>query len=108
MFRFRLLRQKCKYDSEFLLMVNGIKVTAKDSLGLLILLPVSETLIAMSILYGSLQQKKCRQAGNRRSKRTRSTSWFFCEREGFRLLGGFQNVPSLRWCYMYFKIMVIG
>ena len=36
----RILRQKCKYDSEFLAMVNEIKTTAKDSLGLLILLPV--------------------------------------------------------------------
>ncbi|XP_028411869.1 uncharacterized protein LOC114534603 [Dendronephthya gigantea] len=35
----RILRQKCKYDSEFLAMVNEIKTTAKDSLGLLVLLP---------------------------------------------------------------------
>jgi hypothetical protein len=46
-FNFRILRQKCKYDSEFLALVNEIKTTAKDSLGLLILLPVGALRISL-------------------------------------------------------------
>jgi hypothetical protein len=46
----RILRQKCKYDSEFLSMVNEIKTTAKDSLGLLILLPVGFSYLFLTFI----------------------------------------------------------